>query len=89
MSLSEDMQRVGRRETDAPVERLAKLEIQMAHLALALANNDALMIRLEDRLTKPQADHEGRIRHLERWAWGAIAALGVLQAIGYFPMFHR
>jgi hypothetical protein len=87
MSLS-DEPRAGRRLYDVPLERVAALETQMAHLLVALANNDALMIRLEDRITKPQADHEGRLRHLERYAWLAIGGLAVLQAINYLPLLR-
>lgn len=39
---------------------------------------------LKDNTVSRLGDHERRIRNLERWGWGAIGALTVLEVITRF-----
>lgn len=49
-------------------------QLEQEHRLTAL--EEKIRIQSETRL-----DHEGRIRHLERWAWTAIGALAAIEIL--------
>lgn len=66
------------------IQRLVRAETQISRLISHIESERGTFTRFEQMLATRHEDHENRIRHLERWAWGAIGALALVMLVKEF-----
>ncbi len=72
-----------RRSTDQAI--LDKLDFMDQRREEQHTENKRLLLEHEARDTKEFDDHEKRLRHLEKYVWGALGAMLLLHGIADMP----